>query len=56
MDQVEQGQIAKLTAERTIPEFGPAIAGVSLKGGTRAPRERHPGYEACASGAANAGS
>ena len=32
MDQVEQAQIAKLTAERTIPEFGPGdTLRVSLK-------------------------
>jgi len=42
MDQVEQGQIAKLTAERTIPEFGPGDTCASPQGG-RGHARAHPG-------------
>ena len=55
MDQVEQGQIAKLTAERAIPEFGPGdTLRVSLKV-VEGTRERIQAYEGVCIGRRNAG-
>jgi large subunit ribosomal protein L19 len=55
MDQVEQAQIAKLTAERTIPEFGPGdTLRVSLKV-VEGTRERIQAYEGVCIARRNAG-
>ena len=55
MDQVEQGQIAKLTAERAIPEFGPGdTLRVSLKV-VEGTRERIQAYEGVCIARRNAG-
>ena len=55
MDQVEQGQIAKLTAERTIAEFGPGdTLRVSLKV-VEGTRERIQAYEGVCIARRNAG-
>jgi len=55
MDQVEQAQIAKLTAERAIPEFGPGdTLRVSLKV-VEGTRERIQAYEGVCIARRNAG-
>jgi large subunit ribosomal protein L19 len=55
MDKVEQAQIAKLTAERTIPEFGPGdTLRVSLKV-VEGTRERLQAYEGVCIARRNAG-
>ena len=55
MDQVEQGQIAKLTAERTIPEFGPGDTLRVMLKVVEGTRERIQAYEGVCIARRNAG-